>query len=602
MEPSSAEPGVASVAAAPSSRWASSALSHAVVAGVGVRATAAPRGATGGAPRMLPARRGAKRSAPGAEMLGSPASVSPKARGQTSLRGFVGLPPLSEMVVAAEPPPDYARDAPVALSGALERWLDLMELPRTAVLTLADIKTQFRQKALAHHPDKGGTAEGFREIRDAYSAVLDSREKWAGGGSADEAEQLPQESGKGAALIMATCRDEDVEQYLKIITPAVLDALLQFMRDSMSDSGESEGHGREERGHAGFYRCGADLWQAKLAWRSWRVQSARLPQTRAWLVYCRLLEVQSSALRRHLDMKQKMQQLGRAVTDAEVDAGFVPLTEEELGRLRQVEPLAPFFYSSDIRRKRILPSDPDRVQSIFTPSLSAALEFRVLIAKTLGSGSQVAATWHQIDKLRDLIRQRVAADVAEHGSRQHRLLAAVEAEAARRPVLEMAALPAAGSHVLAVADIRDDFRGFARELRDEVHEAVREAKEGAARQIEEFQCKFVEVVEASKAQNEEVKLQLAQLEQQLSSANHTKELQSELARKDRQFHEMCKQVDALRQQPRSSGATFASAEMQSRYNDSLHQDASLRVQRERSSREVSRPQAAWQTAKEKSDA
>ena len=60
----------------------------------------------------------------------------------------------------------------------------------------------------------------------------------------------------------------------------------------------------------------------------------------------------------------------------------------------------------------------------------------------------------------------------------------------------------------------------------------REANEGAARQIEEFQCKFVEVVEASMAQNEEVKLMLAQLEQQLSAANHTKELQSELARKE----------------------------------------------------------------------
>lgn len=301
-----------------------------------------------------------------------------------------------------------------------------------------------------------------------------------------------------------------------------------------------------------------------------------------------------------------MQQLGRAAADAEVDAGFVPLTEEELGRLRKVEPLAPFFFSSDIRRSRSLPGDPGRVQSIFTPSLEAALEFRFLIAKTLGSGSQVAATFHQIDKLRDLIRQRVETDVAEHASRQQRLLAAIEAEAARRPVLEMAALPAAGSHVLAIADIRDDIRGYARELRDEVCEAMRdelrEAKEGAARQIEEFQCKFVEVVEANKAQSEEVKLQLAQLQQQLSAANHTKEYESELAQKDRQLHEMYKQVDALRQQPRSSSTTFVSAEMQSRYMDPLRQDASRRFQRERSNPEVSRAQAAWQTAKEMSDA
>ena len=40
---------------------------------------------------------------------------------------------------------------------------------------LADVKIAFRKKALEHHPDRGGTAEGFMAIKRAYDAIVKRR-------------------------------------------------------------------------------------------------------------------------------------------------------------------------------------------------------------------------------------------------------------------------------------------------------------------------------------------------------------------------------------------------------------------------------------------
>lgn len=37
----------------------------------------------------------------------------------------------------------------------------------------ADIKSAFRKKALVHHPDKGGDAEKFKEVNEAFSVLND---------------------------------------------------------------------------------------------------------------------------------------------------------------------------------------------------------------------------------------------------------------------------------------------------------------------------------------------------------------------------------------------------------------------------------------------
>ncbi|MBL8715198.1 MAG: J domain-containing protein [Myxococcales bacterium] len=45
--------------------------------------------------------------------------------------------------------------------------------------TVADIKRAFRQRALETHPDRGGDAEAFMALRQAYGKALERREKSA---------------------------------------------------------------------------------------------------------------------------------------------------------------------------------------------------------------------------------------------------------------------------------------------------------------------------------------------------------------------------------------------------------------------------------------
>lgn len=547
-----------------------------------------------GAQPLAP-RRGQKRAA---EAHSS--TSQPPLAGQTSLRSFMGF---SSSLEVAELPQtaEYARNeattfAPAEVNDEQRRWLDLLGLPHTATLTLMDIKTQFRQRALALHPDKGGTAEAFREVFEAYCALLDNKDKLAagGGGSAEAAggsEATTEELALAAAQIVARF-GADVKMYLASLSSSAVEALLQLMKDSMLDSSkgaESEAAGREEKSHAGFYRCGGGLWQAKIAWRRWVIKSARVPEQRAWHIYCTMLEVRSAALRRHAELKESMQLIGRPTPEAEIDRDYAPISDEELARLRKAAPLAPFFFSSDFGRT--CHNDTKRVQSYFTPSCQSALKFRIMVRSTLGTGKQAPARLDQIEKLRVLIRQQVDADHAANDAQQAHLLLVVEAEVARRRTLQTAALPSTGSQALAIADMRDDVHGCIGQLRDE----VREAKEETARKMEEM-CR-----EMRHDFEESSRRQIALLEQQveeLRAVSHKEEYENELISKDRQLQVLARQLDATRMQQKPSSAKFVPTELHACYMANIHQDGTRRLQREQSNSNFSRREAAWQTAKE----
>jgi DnaJ-class molecular chaperone len=51
--------------------------------------------------------------------------------------------------------------------------LEILGLPKTA--SHADIKTAFRRLAAQHHPDRGGDAAKFNQIRKAYEQALRPR-------------------------------------------------------------------------------------------------------------------------------------------------------------------------------------------------------------------------------------------------------------------------------------------------------------------------------------------------------------------------------------------------------------------------------------------
>lgn len=67
-----------------------------------------------------------------------------------------------------------ASHGPVRLSLRLA-WLVMLSLPLPThlvqALTLGQVREAYRQMALSHHPDAGGSAEAMRRINEAYQSL-----------------------------------------------------------------------------------------------------------------------------------------------------------------------------------------------------------------------------------------------------------------------------------------------------------------------------------------------------------------------------------------------------------------------------------------------
>jgi len=53
----------------------------------------------------------------------------------------------------------------------MSKPLEVLGLPATA--TLADVRARWRELAAIHHPDRGGDADVFHTLRQAYTAALE---------------------------------------------------------------------------------------------------------------------------------------------------------------------------------------------------------------------------------------------------------------------------------------------------------------------------------------------------------------------------------------------------------------------------------------------
>jgi len=50
-------------------------------------------------------------------------------------------------------------------------YYDVLEIKRTA--SIEEVKKAYRQAALVHHPDKGGTDEMFQRVNEAWMILCD---------------------------------------------------------------------------------------------------------------------------------------------------------------------------------------------------------------------------------------------------------------------------------------------------------------------------------------------------------------------------------------------------------------------------------------------
>jgi DnaJ domain len=90
-------------------------------------------------------------------------------------RTLRGQPAFTDSEVRAAREPAPAPRAPRELPRSI--WA-VLGLPGAGA-TLAEIKRAYRARALEVHPDRGGTDDAFRELRDAYEEALRRAQKKA---------------------------------------------------------------------------------------------------------------------------------------------------------------------------------------------------------------------------------------------------------------------------------------------------------------------------------------------------------------------------------------------------------------------------------------
>jgi len=290
--------------------------------------------------------------------------------------------------------------------------------------SFAEIRAGYRRRALATHPDKGGSAESFREVASAFDVLSDSVQRaaydrggrcsGAAGGAADASWDSTQEPsaaaerqhGSDATAVIDSAVAKHAYARVLLASPKswtrilaglgqeVLNGLESLLREAqeavarptatesellaLTDEVEGAEGGDAAGITQGIFRTGQFGYAVKVGWRSFYIKSG-LPiwnLEQAVNLHIVLVQVRNRALGRHREFVQALLKVG-CIDLPGGDDDCPPLLEAELLQALSEEPLAPLQFSSDLHRKR------RRIMSPFTPSLGSALRFRGLTRRVL---------------------------------------------------------------------------------------------------------------------------------------------------------------------------------------------------------------------------
>jgi len=274
------------------------------------------------------------------------------------------------------------------------------ELSISMDATQSEVAKAYRRRALAMHPDKGGSAEGFRRVADAYHILgdIEERRKYDASSSAPPAAAAPQQAPPReqsdetpvgvafSAIITAPPRSRTT--LISCMSLDVLQGLATVLKPNARNKKTGSGQAcselaipssRESFKTKGLHRQHNNWW-VQVAWHSFKVAPSEnvVDLDVALSLHTALCEARNSAKERQRITQERLHMVDPAlckrVSVGEDENEECPLLEHELAAVYAAAPGLVLHFTTDFSTK-------PRVECPWVPDLQLALQFRAMTRK-----------------------------------------------------------------------------------------------------------------------------------------------------------------------------------------------------------------------------
>mmetsp|Transcript_69558 Transcript_69558/g.123027 ORF Transcript_69558/g.123027 Transcript_69558/m.123027 type:complete len:793 (-) Transcript_69558:117-2495(-) len=292
----------------------------------------------------------------------------------------------------------------------------------------AQIRQAYRHRVLQTHPDKGGSAEDFLKVVEAFEALSDpskravyDKQKARATVPADWCNEVDQRQlAKNVCAHMFTLPAPAWTTYLKTVDIAVLEVLateLQASANSKDQEPSETSKSTDFSGKGTGLKRTKSGWWVQVSWRNFKITSqfSIKSMEQAVNLHIALTTIRAAAMERwekHLATLASMDVKQKDVGATGLDNCPVLSASEHL-QLLQEEPFVPLLFSSDFPAPKPKPGSkqvPPRLQTNWTSNLDTALEFRSLCRAAQGHDGK-------IEELKSHMIARAASERAESKKR-----------------------------------------------------------------------------------------------------------------------------------------------------------------------------------------
>jgi len=323
-------------------------------------------------------------------------------------------------------------------------------VPYTA--TAEAIRRAYKQRVLQAHPDKGGSAEAFRMVTEAFNLLSDCEKRAEyDGRPLDEKEELAEPpdqeqqrvDGEGVAKAayadLLSSPQPAWGRLLARLSVETLEAaarLLQGYRAGQVKRGSkrkepAQNEDMDEEKTKGLWKNMSGTWGVKVTWRNFNVCSGVAIPTmeQAVAIHVALTKVRNIAQKRFRALCETLANIGCPPQEVEE---CPPLLQSELLEIFRDEPF-PLHFATDLTRRGA------RIMTPWTPSLAVTLEHRTIIQRVLAKSGFERE--HCKVKAKRLMQEQAKQNREAGAAALSACLVAVRTELEGRPRSAVAAAP-----------------------------------------------------------------------------------------------------------------------------------------------------------------
>jgi len=328
--------------------------------------------------------------------------------------------------------------------------------------SLEQIRSGYYSRALATHPDKGGSDELFRQVREAFDFLADSEQRAAYGGNQTQStgnngfDTSNLEDSKYACAMLVTAASCSWPGMLATMKNSVLSRLHDMLQQSQirnslkvspdalecrsahdeasCDAPSGDVSGSKDKGITRRCKKG---YCVKVSWRTFSVETfAPIPDLKdALKIHIWLMQLKDVASERHCGFKKDLLKFGCTDTEGR-DDDCPPLLQEELFQFLCELPLVQLRFASDLRRPKSSKPGPktreNRIESPYTPSLASAHHFRLCSRRVLAQNYEAVAGPDHVTIIKKMMEERAVQDRQNRQALESNLMKAVSSEIDRR--------------------------------------------------------------------------------------------------------------------------------------------------------------------------